>query len=227
MRILLVEDDRIIAAAVEEALVVSHYAVDCVSDGVSADEMMAVNSYDAVVLDWGIPGPSGLELLRDWRGNGIETPVLMLTGRADVSDRVDGLDSGADDYLTKPFSVAELLARLRSLIRRRDRALQLELVAGDVIMDRSGHQVTVGGAVVELSPKEFALLEYLLHRCDEVVSRSEISEHVWDDAFDPMSNVIDVTVFRLRRKIDGDRSAALLHTVKGAGYVLRSERSPA
>jgi two-component system OmpR family response regulator len=225
MRILLVEDDEMIATAVEEALVVSHYAVDRVSDGVSADEMVGVNGYDAIVLDWGIPEPSGIELLRQWRANGVKTPVLMLTGRVEVDDRIDGLDSGADDYLTKPFSVAELLARVRSLIRRRERALLSRLVAGDVEMDRAAHQVTVEGEAIVLSPKEFSLLEYLLHHVDEVVTRTDISEHVWDDTFDAMSNVIDVTIHRLRGKIDGGRAGALLHTVKGVGYVIRSERS--
>jgi two-component system OmpR family response regulator len=225
MRILLVEDDEMIATAVEEALVVSHYAVDRVSDGVSADEMVGVNGYDAIVLDWGIPEPSGIELLRQWRANGVKTPVLMLTGRVEVDDRIDGLDSGADDYLTKPFSVAELLARVRSLIRRRERALLSRLVAGDVEMDRAAHQVTVEGEAIVLSPKEFSLLEYLLHHVDEVVTRTDISEHVWDDTFDAMSNVIDVTIHRLRGKIDGGRVGALLHTVKGVGYVIRSERS--
>lgn len=224
MRILLVEDDRIIATAVEEALVVSHYAVDHVSDGVSADEAVAVNDYDAILLDWGIPGTSGIELLRSWRAQGVETPVLMLTGRSEVEDRVDGLNSGADDYLTKPFSVAELLARVRSLIRRRQRSLQIRLVADDVEMDRAGHAVSVGERAIDLSPKEFALLEYMLHRVGEVVTRTEISEHVWDHSFDAMSNVIDVTVHRLRRKIDGSRKGTLLHTVKGVGYVLKPER---
>jgi DNA-binding response OmpR family regulator len=224
MRILLVEDETAIAKAVEEALVLSRYAVDAVTDGPAADEMVAINEYDAIVLDWGIPGTSGIELLRRWRQQGVGTPVLMLTGRTDVEDRVDGLDSGADDYLTKPFSLAELLARLRSLIRRRERALKVELCAGDVLMNRAAHEVTVAGETVDLSPKEFALLEYFLHHVDEVLSRAELAEHVWDDSFDPMSNVIDVTVHRLRRKVDGDRDDSLLHTVKGAGYVLRSER---
>ena len=224
MRILLVEDDLAIASAVQEALVMSHYAVDHVADGEAAEELVAINDYDTIVLDWGIPGKSGIELLRGWREESVETPVLMLTGRTGVDDRIDGLDSGADDYLTKPFSVAELLARVRSLIRRGERAAQVRLCADDVEMERASRQVTVGGEAIELSPKEFALLEYLLHRVGEVVSRTEISEHVWDDSFDAMSNVIDVTVHRLRRKIDGGREAALLQTVKGVGYVLKSER---
>jgi two-component system, OmpR family, response regulator len=227
MRILLVEDDAVIAEAVQEALVLARYAVDVATDGEWADELVAVNTYDAIVLDWGIPGTSGIELLRAWRENGVETAVLMLTGRTDVNDRVDGLDSGADDYLTKPFSLAELLARLRSLIRRRERVLLAELVADDVVMDRPSRRVTVAGEAIELSPKEFGMLEYFLHRVDEVLTRSDLAEHVWDDSFDPMSNVIDVTVHRLRRKIDGDRPDPLLRTVKGVGYVLRAKRDPA
>ncbi len=225
MRILLVEDEAIIAEAIVEALQLARYAVDCAPDGDTADELASVNDYDAIILDWGIPGTSGLDLLKQWRGGGMATPVLMLTARAEVSDRVDGLDSGADDYLTKPFSLEELLARVRSLIRRREKSLNLELRADDLVMQRAAHLVTVGGRPIELSPKEFALLEYFLHHRDEVLTRTQISEHVWDDSFDSMSNVIDVTIHRLRRKIDGGRDAALLHTVKGVGYVLRSQRS--
>jgi len=227
MRILLIEDDSVISSAVEEALVLTHYAVDAVADGDSAHELAMVNPYDVIILDWGIPGRDGIDLLRSWRAEGVSTPILMLTGRTDVEDRVDGLDSGADDYLTKPFSVAELLARVRSLLRRREKSLQVELVAGDLVMDAAAREVTVDGRAIALSPKEFALLEYLLRHQGEVVSRAEISDHVWDDAFDSMSNVIDVTVHRLRRKIDGDRAALLLHTVKGAGYILKPERQRA
>ncbi len=224
MRLLLVEDESVLAEAVIEVLRGESYAVDHAPSGELAAELMAINAYDAVLLDWTIPPPSGLELLRGWRAEGIATPVLMLTGRSAVDDRVGGLDTGADDYLTKPFSMAELLARTRSLLRRRPLALQTELAADDVRMNRTAHSVTVGGGSVELSPKEFALLEYLLRRRDEVVTRTEIAEHVWDDSFDSLSNVIDVTVHRLRRKIDGDRADRLLHTVKGVGYILRSAR---
>jgi DNA-binding response OmpR family regulator len=224
MRLLLVEDEPVLAEAVLEVLRAESYAVDHAADGDSASELMAVNAYDAVLLDWTIPPPTGLELLRAWRSQGIQTPVLMLTGRTAVDDRVGGLDSGADDYLVKPFSMAELLARTRSLLRRKPLALQVELAADDVAMDRAARRVTVAGQAVELAPKEFALLEYLLRRRDEVVTRTEIAEHVWDDSFDSLSNVIDVTVHRLRRKIDGDREDRLLHTVKGVGYVLRSGR---
>lgn len=155
----------------------------------------------------------------------VETPVLMLTGRGDVDDRVSGLDSGADDYLTKPFSLVEFLARVRSLLRRRARPLQARLEVADVSMDRAAHRVMVGREEIELSPKEFSLLEYFLSRPDMVVSRSELIDHVWDEAFDSLSNVVDVTVHRLRGKIDGGREAKLLHTIKGVGYVLKTERS--
>lgn len=224
MRILLVEDEEGLAEALLEALRDDDYAVDHAADGMSASELASVNDYDAIVLDWMIPPPQGIDLLREWRAAGDATPVLMLTGRSDVDDRVGGLDTGADDYLTKPFSVAELLARVRSLLRRREKDLQTELRAGDLEMNRPSREVTVGGEPVGLSPKEFALLEYLLRRSGEVVTRTDISEHVWDESFDSFSNVIDVTVHRLRRKVDGDRAQKLIHTVKGVGYVLKPER---
>lgn len=226
MRILVVEDEMSLGQALVELLEDEAYAVDLAEDGETASELKAINTYDAVVLDWTIPPPTGIELLRRWRNRGDETPVLMLTGRGGVEDRVDGLDTGADDYLIKPFSFEEFLARIRSLLRRREKVLNNCLEADDISMDRAAHQVTVGGELVELSPKEFSMLEYFLHRVDEVVTRTDLTEHVWDDSFDSMSNVIDVTVHRLRRKIDGDRAARLLHTVKGVGYVLKSQRSP-
>jgi two-component system, OmpR family, copper resistance phosphate regulon response regulator CusR len=225
MRILVVEDEEVLAEALVEALQQDCYAVDLAPDGAAAGELAEVNEYDLIVLDWTIPPPSGIELLRSWRRAGRQTPVLMLTGRSGVDDRVDGLDTGADDYLTKPFSLVELRARVRSLLRRGAKPLQTLLQADDLEMDRAARQVTVGGRPLDLSPKEFALLEYMLHRKDQVVTRTEISEHVWDDSFDPLGNVIDVTVHRLRRKIDGERETRLLHTLKGVGYVLRGRRS--
>lgn len=224
MRILVVEDDETLAGSLVELLEEEFYAVDRAADGEEASELQAVNDYDLVVLDWTIPPPSGIELLGQWREAGDETPVLMLTGRAELGDKVDGLDTGADDYLTKPFSFEEFLARVRSLLRRREKTLQGTLRAGDVEMDRPGRVVRRGGEEIDLSPKEFSLLEYFLRRCDEVVTRTDLCEHVWDDSFDSLSNVIDVTVHRLRKKIDGDSPEKLLHTIKGVGYILRSER---
>ncbi|MEA2694067.1 MAG: hypothetical protein QOJ16_3454 [Acidobacteriota bacterium] len=225
MRILVVEDEEVLADALAEGLRDESYAVDVARRGVEAEEQMAVNAYDLVILDWTIPAPSGIELLRRWRAEGNDTPVLMLTGRAGVADRVGGLDTGADDYLTKPFAFDELLARARSLLRRRARPLVPALSADDVEMDRSAHAVRVAGEPVELSPKEFAVLEYLLARKGQVVSRTELAEHVWDDSFDAMSNVVDVILYRLRRKIDGDREEKLLQTLKGVGYRLRDHRA--
>lgn len=224
MRILVVEDEDVLAEAVVEALQDQSYAVDRAADGATAAELAEVNQYDLIVLDWTLPkGPSGLELLARWRRAGMQTPVLMLTGRKEVGDRVDGLDSGADDYLTKPFSFEELAARVRSLLRRRERQLKT-MTAGDVELDRASRIVRVAGQEIELAPKEFGILEYLLTRIGETVTRTELSEHVWDESFDAMSNVIDVLVYRLRKKIDGGRDQKLLHTIKGVGYVLKSRR---
>jgi two-component system copper resistance phosphate regulon response regulator CusR len=223
MKILLVEDDADLAAAVAEALEDACYAVDTAPGGAQADELMTVYDYDLVVLDWKIPPPSGLELLEAWRQRGIEVPVLMLTGRGGLEDRISGLDTGADDYLTKPFAVAELLARVRSLLRRREKPLHT-LEAGDVVMDRAARRVTVAGRPVRLTPKEFGVLEYLLLRSDEAVSRDDLAEHVWDHTFDAMSNTLDVIVYRVRKKIDGGREAKLLHTLPGVGYRLTSRR---
>jgi DNA-binding response OmpR family regulator len=224
VRILVVEDEEALASALVEVLEREGYAVDLGTDGATASELAAVNEYDLVILDRSIPPPTGLELLRGWRRQGLGMPVLMLTGHSELDDRVDGLDSGADDYLTKPFRFAELLARVRSLLRRRDRMLITHLAAGDLEMDRATRAVSVAGRTVALSAKEFAMLEYFLRRVGEVVTRTDLLEHVWDDSLDSFSNVVDVTVHRLRKKIDGDRSAKLLHTVKGVGYVLHPER---
>ena len=225
MRILVVEDNEELADALVEGLGLERYAVDLARDGETAFESMAINDYDLVVLDWNLPPPTGIELLRMWRRAGNGTPVLMLTAKDRVQDRVDGLDVGADDYLTKPFAFAELLARVRSLMRRREKDLQSELRAGDLLMDRASHRVTRGEQLLQLSPKEFAVLEYLLTRTGRVVRRTELSAHVWNDHTETMSNVIDVLVHRLRKKIDGGRETKLLQTIVGVGYMLEAGRS--
>lgn len=224
MRILLVEDHQETSEVICEVLRDAYYAVDLATSGNQADEWMDIHDFDLVILDWQIPEPDGLELLDKWRQNGHSLPILMLTVRDEVRDLVQGLDAGADDYLTKPFSIAELLARVRTLLRRRTSSSIEELEADDLKMDRSTHLVTVAGNPTELSPKEYSLLEYLLLHKDDVVSRADIESHIWDMAADPVANVVDVTIHRLRRKIDHRRRRRLLHTVRGVGYTLRSHR---
>lgn len=225
MRILVVEDEGLLADGTVEALRLETYAVDLARTGDQANEFMYMNAYDLVLLDWTIPAPSGIDLLRGWRAEGNNTPVVMLTGHDAIEDRILALDSGADDYLLKPYSLAELLARVRCQLRRRNKPLQLALAVGDLVMDRARKEVKVEGESVQVSPKEFSLLEYLMNRPDEVVSRTELIEHVWDDSFDSMSNPVDVIIYRLRKKIDGNRQHRLLHTRKSQGYVLASQRA--
>jgi len=225
MRLLVVEDNPEMANLLTNVLRDACYAVDRASSGTEAAELVDLEDYDLILLDWQIPEPTGLDLVQTWRRQGLQMPILMLSVRDDVEDRIEGLDAGADDYLTKPFSVGEMLARVRSLLRRREKRLQSQLSAGDLVMDRSRRQVTVAGRPVELSPREFALLEYLLTRKDEVVTRNDIETHVWDASFGSWANVVEVTVHRLRKKIDYGRKDRLLHTVRGAGYVLRRVRS--
>ena len=224
MRILTVEDNVVLGEAIVEILRDENYAVDYAQNGTSASELMASNDYDLVVLDRQIPSPDGMELLRQWRSDSITTPVLMLTALGEIEAKISGLDAGADDYLTKPFVFGELLARVRSLLRRGNRPLQSSFTAGDLHLDRVRRQVSVAGEVIDVSPKEFAMLEYLLVRIGEAVSRFEIEEHVWDSAFDSTANVVDVLIHRLRKKIDHGRDKTLIHTMKGFGYRLSAER---
>lgn len=220
MRILLVEDDPRIARFVSQALREQAYAVDASADGEDALYKAAVNDYDAVILDVMIPGRDGFEVCRELRSMGSAVPVIMLTARDAVPDRVAGLDSGADDYLTKPFEVAELLARLRALLRRGHVVRSALVEVADLSIDTRAHAVTRAGRRVELTAKEYALLEYLARERGRVLTRSEIAEHVWDENFDPFSNLIDVNINRLRRKIDDGFAAPLIHTRRGEGYML-------
>ena len=225
MRILVVEDEVDLAEALVEGLRKEGYAVDLALDGRSADEMACLNPYDLVVLDWTIPPPSGIELLQQWRKADMGFPVLMLTGRTETQDKVGGLDSGADDYLTKPFCFAELLARTRSLLRRQAIPVRSELRAGDVSLDRDAHGASIGDRPLSLTPKEFGILEYLMLHPERVVPRAELVEHVWDHAFDAMSNVVDVTIYRLRKKVDGGRDKKLIRTQRGVGYRIGKQRT--
>jgi len=227
MRVLVVEDDARLAHVLEKGLREAAYAVDVAATGKAAVFEASVNPYDAIVLDVNIPEPNGFEVARRLRAKGIDARILMLTARDAVSDRIEGLDAGADDYLTKPFAFDELLARLRALMRRTGEVLPSELAVGDLRLDTRGRRAWVAGAEVPLTTKEYALLEYLVRNAGKVVGRAEISDHVWDEAYDPASNLIEVYVNRLRGKIDRGREEPYLQTRRGAGYVLQPPSEPA
>jgi DNA-binding response OmpR family regulator len=220
MRVLLLEDDPGVRRFVAKGLREQAYAVDAVKTGEEALYQADINTYDVIILDVMVPDPDGFEVCRRLRKSGRHTPVLMLTAKDAVEDRIAGLDRGADDYLTKPFEFRELLARLRALLRRSESLRPAQLVVADLILDTSAQTVTRGGKQISLTHKEYALLEYLVHNAGRVVGRAEIAEHVWDDMFDPFTNLIEVYVNRLRRKIDAAGCVPLLHTRRGAGYCL-------
>jgi DNA-binding response OmpR family regulator len=222
VRILLVEDERRVASFVSRALRENAYAVDLADTGEKAIEMATHNTYDSILLDIRLPGLSGLQVCRELRDARIDTPILMLTARGLVEQRVEGLDSGADDYLTKPFAVAELLARVRALIRRRATGGRV-LRYGDLELDRHKRRVTRAGRAIPLTAKEFALLEFLLSRAPEAVPRTEIIERVWDMHFDPGTNLVEVYINRLRQKIAVEGDSRLIQTVHGIGYCLKAE----
>jgi DNA-binding response OmpR family regulator len=224
MRLLVVEDDVRLSEVLVRGLREEGYAVDSVRDGQSALYQLAINTYDAVVLDIMIPAPDGLEVCRQMRTARLSTPVLMLTARDALDDRVLGLDAGADDYLVKPFAFAELLARIRALLRRTPVVASPTLKVGELTIDTAGHRVFRGQEEIELTSKEYALLEYMARNAGRVISRTEIAEHVWDEHFDPFSNVIEVYVNRLRRKIDRIEPHHLI-TRRNEGYVLRNDLS--
>ena len=219
MRVLLVEDEARVRSFIKRGLIEAGLALDEAADGDRALEIAFEADYDAIVLDLTLPGLDGLEVLRRLRGEGCATPVLILTARDSIDDRVRGLDAGADDYLVKPFAFAELLARLRALMRR-GTSLSSVISVGDLTIDLASRKVDRAGIQIDLTSKEFALLEYLARRAGQVVTRTMISEHVWDINFDTLSNVIDVYIRYLRRKIDDPFDEKLIHTRRGVGYVL-------
>jgi two-component system copper resistance phosphate regulon response regulator CusR len=220
MRILVVEDERVAAEVLAKGLREHAYAVDIAGDGATALEQAGTNDYDLIVLDILLPGLNGLDVCRRLRRDGLAVPILMLTARGGPDQRVEGLDVGADDYLPKPYHFPELLARVRALLRRGPALTPSVLSFHDLTVDTRARRVERAGAVIPLTAKEYALLEYLLRRQGEVVGRADIAEHVWDDSFDPMSNLIEVYIQRLRRKIDDGQPVKLLHTRRGAGYAL-------
>ena len=218
MRVLVVEDQPKMQSLLRRGLQEGGYAVDAVADGPSALHQATEAAYDAIVLDVMLPGLDGFEVLRRLRDAERWTPVLMLTARDSVRDRVRGLDGGADDYLVKPFEFSELLSRLRAVIRRGQPARPVVLRCGPLALDPATRAATVGDTTVSLSPREFALLEMLLDRDGAVVTRTELLDHVWDSSYDGVSNVVDVYVRSLRDKIDRRFGVQLIHTVRGAGY---------
>jgi two-component system, OmpR family, copper resistance phosphate regulon response regulator CusR len=222
MRLLLVEDERRLAERLARGLREEGFSVDCVASARGARERALDTEYDLVLLDLGLPDGSGLDLLRGWRREGFIAPVLILTARDLIEERVEGLNAGADDYLTKPFAFEEVLARVRALLRRQSAPPRGLVALGSLQLDRDGRRVEKHGEPLDLTPKEFALLEYFMLHPGVVLSRDRIAEHVWDEAYEARSNTIDVIVARLRRKIEsgGDR---LIHTVAGIGYVLRAD----
>ncbi len=223
MRILIIEDEKKVAAFIKRGLEQESYAVDVVEDGVEGQHYAEVNEYDAIILDIMLPRKSGLEVLKELKDKGIKAPVLLLTARDTVEDRVKGLNIGADDYLTKPFAFEELLARLRALMRRGSTGAPV-LKFADLSLDPATRKATRGDVEVELTVKEYALLEYLLRNPNRVLTRILIAEHVWDQTFDSETNVVDVYINHLRTKIDNkDFPVKLIHTVRGVGYVLKEE----
>ena len=219
MRLLVVEDDRKVAGFIQSGLQQEGHAVDVLHDGLDAGEQAAAVDYDAVVLDLMLPGRSGLQVLRDIRTRKAEMPVIILTAKDSIDERITGLDGGADDYMVKPFALAELSARLRALLRR-GKPHESTLRVGDLEMDTIRRTVRRAGQSIELKPKEYTLLEFLMRNSDRPVTRSLIIEHVWNIHFDSVSNVVEVHINGLRAKIDRGFAVPLIHTVRGVGYML-------
>jgi DNA-binding response OmpR family regulator len=229
MRILVADDDRPVASFIAKGLAAEHYVVDVANDGEEALFLAEHYDYDLLILDLNLPKLDGLSVLQQIRTRKPHIGVLVLTGKIDVGDRVRGLDLGADDYLTKPFSLAELLARVRAVLRRSTRPYEAVLQVEDLVLDRMHRTVARAGRPIELTPKEFALLEFLMQNAHRPVSRSRIIEHVWNLAFDTSTNVVDVYINYLRKKVDQGFSRRLIRTVRGVGYQIggASESSPA
>ena len=221
MRILVIEDEVKIAQFIKRGLKEEGYAVDVAIDGEEGHFMLSSNEYDVIILDLMLPKIDGLTLCRTLRKEGNQTPIIMLTAKDTVKDKVKGLDSGADDYLPKPFAFEELLARVRVLLRKKDSRVQTQLKVDDLVMDILTHKVTRADKEIDLTVKEYALLEYLMRNAGNIVTRTMISEHVWDINFDTFTNVIDVYINYLRNKVDSGFDNKMIHTVRGKGYLLK------
>jgi heavy metal response regulator len=223
MRILVVEDEKKVARFIQQGLEEEHYAVDIAHDGEKGLQMASSEDYDLVVLDVMLPKKSGFEITKALRASKKTLPIIMLTAKTSTEDKVEGLDSGADDYLTKPFAFAELLARVRSLLRRGASEKSTLLKVADLELDTVSHKAKRGGKSIELTAKEYSLLEYLMRNKERELSRTLITEHIWDYNFDTGTNIIDVYVNHLRNKVDDGFTVKLIHTVRGVGYVMREE----
>jgi len=222
MRILVVEDSRRLANIVRRGLLEEGYAVDSSYDGEEGQYMAETTPFDVIVLDIMLPKKDGVTVCRELRAKGVNTPILMLTAKDSVEDKVNGLDSGADDYLVKPFAFSELLARLRALLRREGLPKSQRLEVGDLSLDPQSRDVRRSGRPVDMTAKEYAILEFFMRRPNAVVTRTMLAENVWDYEYDGLSNIIDVYIRRIRRKIDTDGKGSLIQTVRGAGYRLRA-----
>jgi len=223
VRILIVEDESQAAAILAMGLREQGYQPEIAGDGERALTLVQNNAYDLVILDVILPGRDGFSVCRELRHAGYDMPILMLTARDAVHDRVTGIDQGADDYIVKPFEYRELLARVRALLRRSDAPYREEIRVGDLRIDRLARKVERGGAAIDLSPKEYAFLEYMALRAGELVTRNDLSEHVWDEDYNAFTNLVEVYILRLRRKIDSGRALKLIRTRRGEGYVLSGD----
>lgn len=223
MKILIVEDEKKVAKFLKQGLEEERYAVDVAHDGQQGEALASTGSYDLIILDILLPKKDGILVLRDIRSKQIKTPVLMLTAKSAIADKVEGLDSGADDYLSKPFAFAELVARVRSLLRRGASEKSTLIRIADLQLDTVAHKARRGDTSIELTGKEYALLEYFMRNVNRVLTRTILSEHIWNYTFDTGTNVVDVYVNHLRSKIDDGFDKKLLHTIRGVGYVLKDE----
>jgi len=224
MRVLVVEDEPRLAQVLQEGLAEAGYMVDIARDGLEGASMGATGQYDVIVLDWMLPGRSGLDVCRDLRHRSVGSAVIMLTARDTLNDKVQGLDCGADDYITKPFEFPELLARVRSQFRRTQSSRRRVITVADLEVDTVAREVRRGGQAIQLTSKEYSLLEYLAYNAGRVLTRDQILCHVWPSGYDGFSNTVDVFIRYLRRKIDDGRTTTLIHTVIGPGYTLRAQR---
>jgi len=222
MRVLVVEDERRLASIIKRGLIEEGYAVDTVFDGEEAQYMAETTNYDIIVLDIMLPKKDGIAVCKDLRAKKINTPIMMLTARDSVEDRVKGLDSGADDYVIKPFAFSELLARIRALLRRESISKTPKIQVGDLLLDTLTREAWRGERKIDLTTKEYSILEYFMAHPNMVITRTMLEENAWDYEYDSMSNIIDVYIRRLRRKIDGDDEDSLIQTVRGAGYRLKT-----